>query len=93
MTRLNFLSINRFEKKKNINLAVSAFAILCKHKQNLTDVALTAAGKCSSLFHNLILKEGFTVCIPLFSYLLPPIVSISWDSHDSKSNARMNILV
>ncbi|CAN7123578.1 unnamed protein product [Brassica rapa subsp. narinosa] len=94
--RLNFLSINRFEKKKNINLAVSAFAILCKHKQNLTDVALTVAGKCSSLFHNLILKEGFTVCIPLFrrvGYLLPPIVSISWDSHDSKSNARMNILV
>jgi alpha-1,3/alpha-1,6-mannosyltransferase len=41
---LNFLSINRFERKKNIDLAVSAFAILCKHKQNLSDVTLTVAG-------------------------------------------------
>ncbi|KAF2609267.1 hypothetical protein F2Q68_00046678 [Brassica cretica] len=43
--KLNFLSINRFEKKKNIDLAVSAFAILCKHKQTLSDdVTLTVAG-------------------------------------------------
>lgn len=41
---MNFLSINRFERKKNIDLAVSAFAILCKHKQNLSDVTLTVAG-------------------------------------------------
>ncbi|VVA95785.1 unnamed protein product [Arabis nemorensis] len=42
--KLNFLSINRFERKKNIDLAVSAFAILCKHKQNLSDITLTVAG-------------------------------------------------
>ncbi|CAN8240330.1 unnamed protein product [Cochlearia groenlandica] len=42
--KLNFLSINRFERKKNIDLAVSAFAILCKDKQNLSDVTLTVAG-------------------------------------------------
>ncbi|KAH0920406.1 hypothetical protein HID58_028066 [Brassica napus] len=43
--KLNFLSINRFEKKKNIDLAVSAFAILCKHKLTLSDdVTLTVAG-------------------------------------------------
>ncbi|CAH8258609.1 unnamed protein product [Arabidopsis lyrata] len=42
--KLNFLSINRFERKKNIDLAVSAFAMLCKHKQNLSDVTLTVAG-------------------------------------------------
>ncbi|KAG2322822.1 hypothetical protein Bca52824_016035 [Brassica carinata] len=43
--KLNFLSINRFERKKNIDLAVSAFAILCKQKQTLSDdVTLTVAG-------------------------------------------------
>ncbi|KAJ4874465.1 UDP-Glycosyltransferase superfamily protein [Raphanus sativus] len=43
--QLNFLSINRFERKKNIDLAVSAFAILCKRKQTLNDdVTLTVAG-------------------------------------------------
>ncbi|KAL0680362.1 hypothetical protein Bca4012_008344 [Brassica carinata] len=45
LIRLSFLSINRFEKKKNIDLAVSAFAILCKHKLTLSDdVTLTVAG-------------------------------------------------
>ncbi|KAJ0932400.1 putative hexosyltransferase [Helianthus annuus] len=37
--RLNFLSINRFEKKKNIDLAISAFAML-----GSPDVTLTIAG-------------------------------------------------
>ncbi|XP_024008175.1 alpha-1,3/1,6-mannosyltransferase ALG2 [Eutrema salsugineum] len=42
--KLNFLSINRFERKKNIDLAVSAFAILCKDKENLNGITLTVAG-------------------------------------------------
>ncbi|CDY10560.1 BnaC03g70540D [Brassica napus] len=48
--KLNFLSINRFEKKKNIDLAVSAFAILCKHKLTLSDdVTLTVAAERNEL--------------------------------------------
>ncbi|GAV56939.1 LOW QUALITY PROTEIN: Glycos_transf_1 domain-containing protein/Glyco_trans_4_4 domain-containing protein [Cephalotus follicularis] len=49
--KLNFLSINRFERKKNIDLAVSAFAMLNSHEkgflqnQNLADATLTIAGK------------------------------------------------
>ncbi|CAL1374045.1 unnamed protein product [Linum trigynum] len=38
--KLNFLSINRFERKKNIELAISAFAKL----QSLGDASLTVAG-------------------------------------------------
>ncbi|KAF5730738.1 alpha-1 3/1 6-mannosyltransferase ALG2 [Tripterygium wilfordii] len=48
--KLNFLSINRFERKKNIDLAVSAFAALqnlgtdVPQRQNLADTTLTIAG-------------------------------------------------
>ncbi|KAI9195580.1 hypothetical protein LWI28_016280 [Acer negundo] len=48
--KLNFLSINRFERKKNIDLAVSAFAMLQTlegdvfKNHNLADVTLTIAG-------------------------------------------------
>ncbi|TXG72858.1 hypothetical protein EZV62_001437 [Acer yangbiense] len=48
--KLNFLSINRFERKKNIDLAVSAFAMLQTlegdvfKNHNLVDVTLTIAG-------------------------------------------------
>ncbi|XP_021895032.1 alpha-1,3/1,6-mannosyltransferase ALG2 isoform X2 [Carica papaya] len=48
--KLNFLSINRFERKKNIELAVSAFAMLHTPKgdvlknHNLADATLTVAG-------------------------------------------------
>ncbi|KAF5751915.1 hypothetical protein HS088_TW02G00934 [Tripterygium wilfordii] len=48
--KLNFLSINRFEWKKNIDLAVSAFSILQKLEKdvhqmhNLADATLTIAG-------------------------------------------------
>ncbi|KAM7278690.1 hypothetical protein ACFE04_005824 [Oxalis oulophora] len=44
--KLNLLSINRFERKKNIDLAVSAFAMLHhSQKDNLqADVTLTIAG-------------------------------------------------
>lgn len=48
--KLNFLSINRFERKKNIELAISAFAMLHtldKHafqNHNLSDATLTIAG-------------------------------------------------
>ncbi|CAK7327686.1 unnamed protein product [Dovyalis caffra] len=48
--KLNFLSINRFERKKNIELAVSAFARLhtleehALQSQNLTEATLTIAG-------------------------------------------------
>ncbi|KAK7272767.1 hypothetical protein RJT34_29590 [Clitoria ternatea] len=47
--KLNFLSINRFERKKNIQLAISAFAMLhspegvLKHK-DITNATLTVAG-------------------------------------------------
>ena len=49
--RLNFLSINRFERKKNIDLAISAFAMLHNlegdvlQNSNLDDASLTIAGK------------------------------------------------
>ncbi|EPS65512.1 hypothetical protein M569_09265, partial [Genlisea aurea] len=44
-TRLNFLSINRFERKKNIELAVSAFAMLCRNRGEFDgDLSLTVAG-------------------------------------------------
>ncbi|KAL4331978.1 hypothetical protein GQ457_07G015180 [Hibiscus cannabinus] len=48
--KLNFLSVNRFERKKNIELAVSAFAMLhtlegnVHQTCNLTDADLTIAG-------------------------------------------------
>ncbi|XVF01939.1 hypothetical protein REPUB_Repub04eG0133000 [Reevesia pubescens] len=48
--KLNFLSINRFERKKNIDLAVSAFAMLhtlegnVHQTSNLADATLTIAG-------------------------------------------------
>ncbi|KAH9625728.1 hypothetical protein KSS87_007924 [Heliosperma pusillum] len=46
-SKMNFLSINRFERKKNIGLAISAFAKLGTHKANNgNDVTLTIAGKC-----------------------------------------------
>ncbi|OMO74751.1 Glycosyl transferase, family 1 [Corchorus capsularis] len=47
--KLNFLSINRFERKKNIELAISAFSALytldgiCQ-SSNLADASLTIAG-------------------------------------------------
>ncbi|KAG4960724.1 hypothetical protein JHK87_037357 [Glycine soja] len=47
--KLNFLSINRFERKKNIQLAISAFAMLnspegvLKHK-DITNASLTIVG-------------------------------------------------
>nr|GLL43979.1 alpha-1,3/1,6-mannosyltransferase ALG2-like [Ipomoea trifida] len=49
-TKLNFLSINRFERKKNIELAISAFARLHNHElndyqcANTADASLTIAG-------------------------------------------------
>ena len=47
--RLNFLSINRFERKKNLGLAISAFALLRSviSKQSvdaLQEASLTVAG-------------------------------------------------
>ncbi|KAH0659843.1 hypothetical protein KY290_029408 [Solanum tuberosum] len=48
--KLNFLSINRFERKKNIELAISAFAMVHAHEVhdhqgvNMNDVSLTVAG-------------------------------------------------
>ncbi|WOL14292.1 hypothetical protein Cni_G23072 [Canna indica] len=45
--KLNFLSINRFERKKNLQLAISAFALLCSFGNSLPShvkVTLTIAG-------------------------------------------------
>ncbi|XP_024968540.1 alpha-1,3/1,6-mannosyltransferase ALG2 isoform X2 [Cynara cardunculus var. scolymus] len=48
--KLNFLSINRFERKKNIDLAISAFAMLGHPDENIpegfnfADMTLTIAG-------------------------------------------------
>ncbi|KAI4387987.1 hypothetical protein MLD38_000367 [Melastoma candidum] len=43
--KLNFLSINRFERKKNINLAITAFARLNRLKGDLcSEASLTIAG-------------------------------------------------
>ncbi|KZV30863.1 hypothetical protein F511_37096 [Dorcoceras hygrometricum] len=36
-TKLNFLSINRFERKKNIDLAVCAFARLCNNESDVLE--------------------------------------------------------
>ncbi|OIW05295.1 hypothetical protein TanjilG_03684 [Lupinus angustifolius] len=46
---MNFLSINRFERKKNIELAISAFALLHSpegvlNHQDITNASLTVAG-------------------------------------------------
>ncbi|KAL2496488.1 UDP-Glycosyltransferase superfamily protein [Forsythia ovata] len=49
-TKLNFLSINRFERKKNIELALSAFAMLYNDQRNIirgdneSGVSLVIAG-------------------------------------------------
>ncbi|KAH7512662.1 uncharacterized protein LOC107432555 [Ziziphus jujuba] len=49
-SRLNFLSINRFERKKNIDLAISAFAMLhtlegdVLHSPDLAEASLTIVG-------------------------------------------------
>ncbi|XP_052178876.1 uncharacterized protein LOC127792428 isoform X4 [Diospyros lotus] len=49
-SKLNFLSINRFERKKNIELAISAFAMLhtleddAPQTHNVADVTLTVVG-------------------------------------------------
>ncbi|KAK4804919.1 hypothetical protein SAY86_004736 [Trapa natans] len=48
-SKLDFLSINRFERKKNIGLAISAFAKLYNAKEwlqvsNLSDASLTIVG-------------------------------------------------
>lgn len=49
-SKLNFLSINRFEKKKNIDLAILAFGMLHSHKgdilqgHNIADASLTIVG-------------------------------------------------
>nr|CAD1818541.1 unnamed protein product [Ananas comosus var. bracteatus] len=47
--KLNFLSINRFERKKNLQLAITAFALLHSFKSNLPrdallEASLTVAG-------------------------------------------------
>jgi alpha-1,3/alpha-1,6-mannosyltransferase len=53
---LNFLSINRFERKKNIDLAISAFAMLHTlggdvfQNDNLDEASLTIAGKSQPIF-------------------------------------------
>ncbi|CAA0832463.1 UDP-Glycosyltransferase superfamily protein [Striga hermonthica] len=36
-TKLSFLSINRFERKKNIELAISAFAMICNSQQGFLE--------------------------------------------------------
>lgn len=60
--RQTFLSINRFEKKKNIDLAIKAFATLMRQQENATvssvrreNVRLVVAGglpflTCHSFF-------------------------------------------
>ncbi|KAI4332738.1 hypothetical protein L6164_017622 [Bauhinia variegata] len=48
--KFNFLSVNRFERKKNIELAISAFAMLCSlegdvlHGHDISNVSLTVVG-------------------------------------------------
>nr|XP_029120031.1 alpha-1,3/1,6-mannosyltransferase ALG2 isoform X3 [Elaeis guineensis] len=41
--KLNFLSINRFERKKNLQLAISAFALLHSFESTLPDNSLSEA--------------------------------------------------
>ncbi|KAI4297506.1 hypothetical protein L6164_037395 [Bauhinia variegata] len=51
LRRFNFLSVNWFERKKNIELAISAFAMLCSlerdvlHGHDISDVSLTVVVK------------------------------------------------
>ena len=65
--RLNFLSINRFERKKNLGLAISAFALLRSvvSKQSgdaLLDASLTVAGDvCIYIIHSSILLHHGSV--------------------------------
>ncbi|KAK8647793.1 hypothetical protein V6N13_121520 [Hibiscus sabdariffa] len=68
--KLNFLSVNRFERKKNIELAVSAFAMLhtlegnFHQTSNLADADLTIAGKFPFHFNMsitfFVLVDGFS---------------------------------
>ncbi|KAI8557878.1 hypothetical protein RHMOL_Rhmol04G0045000 [Rhododendron molle] len=57
-SKLDFLSINRFERKKNIGLAISAFAMLHKLEEdviqchNVADATLTVAGNSLSLSYS-----------------------------------------
>lgn len=60
--RLNFLSINRFERKKNIELAISAFSMLCSpngllKNQDTTDASLIVVGQCVFLMTSHLLRQ------------------------------------
>ncbi|KAH9723124.1 GDP-Man:Man(1)GlcNAc(2)-PP-Dol alpha-1,3-mannosyltransferase [Citrus sinensis] len=63
--KLNFLSINRFERKKNIDLALSAFAMLQNLEEdvfknhNTADVTLTIAEVCAD---GLLAMKFLVVC-------------------------------
>ena len=71
---LNFLSINRFEKKKNIDLAISAFAMLRTLEgdalggQNFADASLTISGNFSC-FLKCNCRQTCNICIILFYFL------------------------
>ncbi|WOH15511.1 hypothetical protein DCAR_0935052 [Daucus carota subsp. sativus] len=71
--KLNFLSINRFERKKNIDLAVSAFSILCKDERNLlqgrnlADATLTIVGKSMIDYSLRSMQCKCIIYLPFFS--------------------------
>lgn len=74
--RLNFLSINRFERKKNIKLAISAFTMLhtleddAPQRHNVADVTLTVVGKA---LHSIVIL-GFLYILLNEYYLLVAII-------------------
>ena len=73
--KLNFLSINRFERKKNIDLAISAFALLRSLEedalggQNFADASLTIAGKSSYFLLKSDCRQTCNICFILFYFL------------------------
>ena len=87
--KLNFLLINHYERKRNIDLTVSAFARLHSHEehalqsQSLTEATLTIAGKSqfASLLgyithQTLILMSLENVFIPVMWCLYHPFVLV-----------------
>ncbi|CAB4309828.1 unnamed protein product [Prunus armeniaca] len=73
--KLNFLSINRFEKKKNIDLAILAFSMLrtlggdVLQGLNLAEASLTIAGKTLNYYTSYRVRYAWS----LFSVILDDI--------------------
>ena len=70
MYRMNFLSINRFERKKNIELAITSFSkLLTLEDNNATDVKLTIAGMSFNLYLNISFTLRIAIIYGYWSFI------------------------